>query len=87
MARVFWLLCNPASIKFFFCMNYHLCTNQTVHVAAALFQSRDIASAGCRLPAPHQDGWVIMGVDVVALSATIHAKVNTKGLGNRSPCL
>lgn len=40
------------------------------------FHSRDIASAGCRLPAAHQEGWVVMGVDVVALSSAIHAKVS-----------
>eukprot|EP00752_Nemacystus_decipiens_P009400 g8403.t1 len=34
----------------------------------------DIASAGCRLPVARQESWVVMGVDVVALSATINAK-------------
>ncbi|CAM9500353.1 unnamed protein product [Ectocarpus fasciculatus] len=39
----------------------------------------DIASAGCRLPAAHQDEWVVMGVDVVALSTTIRANAKADG--------
>ncbi|CBJ30526.1 Serine/threonine-protein kinase SRPK1, putative [Ectocarpus siliculosus] len=38
----------------------------------------DIASAGCRLPAA-QDEWVVMGVDVVALSTTIRANAKADG--------
>lgn len=38
--------------------------------------SRDVVSAGCLLPGDHEEGWVVVGVDVVALSATIHAKVS-----------
>lgn len=74
VTRMSWLLCILLPRQVFF---LHVPTRPV----RPSFLSRDIASAGCRLPAPHQDGWVIMGVDIVALSATIHAKVNTrKGL-------
>ncbi|CAM9466325.1 unnamed protein product [Scytosiphon promiscuus] len=35
----------------------------------------ETASSRCRLPATDQEGWVVVGVDVVALSTTIRTKV------------
>lgn len=49
-----------------------------LNIYVLFFLSRDIASVGCRLPVVPEEGWVVMGVDVVALSTAINAKVTER---------